>query len=286
VDASPCRAEQHPSINVEPALVTEVAERAARVLMHDGQAATLDWIGLSWARRADDDRLGPELKRASDVVAAGDIVYVIRTGSTVQLAQPPLAQGALVAIDPADGGIVALNGGFDFFVSKFNRVTQARRQPGSAFKPFIYSAARARFYAGERCARRPGSVRRRRDRGHLAPGECDRPVLRTDAAQGGIGAVTQPGVGALDARHGHVYTRDYLGRFGFRPPICPMTSRWRSAARSSRQPSSPQASPLRQRRLSRRRTTDRIEDRCRFSIRASRGWSAVTAKRWEPEPAA
>ncbi len=134
--------EQHPSINMlEPALVTEVAERAANVLLHDGHSAMLDWVGLSWARRAVDDTVGPEPKRASDVVSVGDVVYVIRTGKTVQLAQAPLAQAALVAIDPQDGGIVALNGGFDFFVSKFNRVVQARRQPGSAFKPFIYSAA-------------------------------------------------------------------------------------------------------------------------------------------------
>jgi len=134
--------EQHPSINVlEPALVTEVAERAASVLLRDGHSATLDWVGLSWARRAVDDALGPELKRAADAVNVGDVVYIIRTGDTVQLAQAPVAQGALVALDPEDGGIVALNGGFDFFVSKFNRVVQARRQPGSAFKPFIYSAA-------------------------------------------------------------------------------------------------------------------------------------------------
>ena len=55
--------------------------------------------------------------------------------------QVPEAQGALVAVDPKDGAVVALVGGFDFFQSKFNRVTQARRQPGSAFKPFVYSAA-------------------------------------------------------------------------------------------------------------------------------------------------
>ncbi len=134
--------EQHPSINVlEPAVVIAVADRAANVLLRDGRAMTLDWLGLSWARRAVDDGVGPEPKRAADVVTTGDIVYVIRTGSTTQLAQPPAAQGALVAVDPADGAIAALNGGFDFFVSKFNRVIQARRQPGSAFKPFIYSAA-------------------------------------------------------------------------------------------------------------------------------------------------
>ena len=58
-----------------------------------------------------------------------------------QLAQPPAAQSALVALDPNDGAIAALVGGFDFFANKFNRATQARRLPGSGFKPFLYSAA-------------------------------------------------------------------------------------------------------------------------------------------------
>lgn len=133
---------EHPTISMlEPAVVIEVADRAATVLLRDGGSATLDWVGLSWARRALEGEVGPEPKRAADVVRAGDVVYVIRTDSTVQLAQAPTAQGALVAVDPVDGAIAALNGGFDFFVSKFNRAVQARRQPGSAFKPFIYSAA-------------------------------------------------------------------------------------------------------------------------------------------------
>lgn len=140
--------EPHPSINaLQPALVVEVGERAARVVLKDGRSAQLDWIGLAWASKATEGSTpGPEPKSAGDVVAAGDIVYVVETGNTVQLAQAPAVQGALVAIDPSDGAVVALNGGFDFFVSKYNRAIQARRQPGSAFKPFIYSAALERGF--------------------------------------------------------------------------------------------------------------------------------------------
>lgn len=140
--------EAHPSINaLEPAVVVEVVARGARVVLADATSAQLDWLGLAWARRADNDAgLGPEPKTAGEIVKPGDIVYVIRTGDTVQLAQSPAAQGALVAVDPRDGAIAALNGGFDFFVSKFNRASQARRQPGSAFKPFIYSAALERGF--------------------------------------------------------------------------------------------------------------------------------------------
>ena len=79
---------------------------------------------------------------ASDVLAAGDVVYLEQlAGGGWALAQVPEIQGALVALDPLDGAVVALSGGFDYSLSKFNRATQARRQPGSSFKPFVYSAA-------------------------------------------------------------------------------------------------------------------------------------------------
>jgi penicillin-binding protein 1A len=76
------------------------------------------------------------------VLAKGDVVYVVADASGhAQLGQIPEAQSALVALDPNDGSIVALVGGFDYFTNKYNRVTQARRLPGSGFKPFLYSAA-------------------------------------------------------------------------------------------------------------------------------------------------
>ena len=72
----------------------------------------------------------------------GDIVRFRRTAEGGwRLAQIPEAQGAFVSIDPFDGAVVAINGGFDFFLNNFNRATQAERQPGSSFKPFVYSAA-------------------------------------------------------------------------------------------------------------------------------------------------
>jgi penicillin-binding protein 1A len=125
-----------------PALVTAVQEQTVDVGVKGGLSATIPWSGLSWARAAGaDGTVGSELKKAADVVHVGDVVYVLMTGKLVELAQVPDAQSALVAIDPHDGAVAALTGGFDFFNSKFNRAVQARRQPGSAFKPFIYSAA-------------------------------------------------------------------------------------------------------------------------------------------------
>ncbi len=209
--------EQQPSINVlEPALVTEVAEKAATVLLRDGNSTMLDWTGLSWARRALEDSVGPEPKRAADVVKPGDVVYVIRTGTTAQLAQPPVAQGALVALDPEDGAVTALNGGFDFFVSKFNRVIQARRQPGSAFKPFVYSAALENGFT-------PASVVL--DAPVVFEDDATEDTWRPENATGQFYGPTRLREALVRSRNlvsvrlmramGTAYTTDYLTRFGF-----------------------------------------------------------------------
>jgi penicillin-binding protein 1A len=105
----------------------------------------LDLEAVKWARAyIDDNARGPEPKTVSEVVAPGDVIIVWESADAEdvwRLGQVPAVQGAFVALDPMDGAITALSGGFDFQASKFNRVTQARRQPGSSFKPFIYSAA-------------------------------------------------------------------------------------------------------------------------------------------------
>ncbi|MFT4045105.1 MAG: penicillin-binding protein 1A [Solimonas sp.] len=80
---------------------------------------------------------------AKKPLSAGDVVRVRRVGDRWRLAEVPAAQAAFVALNPVDGAIEALIGGFDFYANKFNRVTQARRQAGSGFKPFLYSAGLA-----------------------------------------------------------------------------------------------------------------------------------------------
>jgi penicillin-binding protein 1A len=128
---------------LRPALVVSVAPMAARVYIRSVGYAQIEWDGLSWAhRRISDTHVGAAPKHADDVLQRGDVVYVVTNGhGAAALAQQPEAQGALVALDPNDGAVAALVGGFDYFDNKFNRVTQARRQPGSGFKPFLYSAA-------------------------------------------------------------------------------------------------------------------------------------------------
>lgn len=134
-----------PSIgDLIPAVVTAVTEQAADVKMQGGGAATLDLQSMAWARPyIDQNRMGPRPQKATDVVTPGDIVLLRGQGSTWQLAQAPEIEAAIVALEPASGAIRALVGGYDFNRSRFNRVTQAERQPGSSFKPFLYASALA-----------------------------------------------------------------------------------------------------------------------------------------------
>jgi penicillin-binding protein 1A len=122
--------------NLQSAVVVSVAPTAARVYVRSTGFAQIDADGLAWARGRG------ATGRTEGVVHLGDVIYVISNSQgAAQLAQVPEAQGALVALDPQDGAVAALVGGFDYFSNAFNRVTQARRQPGSGFKPFLYSSA-------------------------------------------------------------------------------------------------------------------------------------------------
>jgi len=98
---------------------------------------------VAWAREfVAINTLGPEIESVDEVLTVGDVVYV-RADSAARhrLSQLPGPEGAFVALDPRDGAVLALVGGYAFERSKFNRVSQASRQPGSNFKPFVYAAA-------------------------------------------------------------------------------------------------------------------------------------------------
>jgi penicillin-binding protein 1A len=128
---------------LKPAIVEKVEARSARVYVKDLGEVNLPWEKLAWARRElPEEKVDRAPTTASEIMSRGDVIYTVgRSADGLMFAQVPEAQSALVSVDPRDGAIVALVGGFDFFQSKFNRVTQARRQPGSGFKPFIYAAA-------------------------------------------------------------------------------------------------------------------------------------------------
>jgi penicillin-binding protein 1A len=126
---------------LQPAVVTKVDDTSATVHVRASGNAVIRWDGMSWARPALKNGLGALPRKASEILARGDVVYVIAERGVALLGQLPEAQAALVALDPQDGAIVSMVGGFNFYGNQFNRVTQARRQPGSGFKPFLYSAA-------------------------------------------------------------------------------------------------------------------------------------------------
>ncbi len=132
---------------LSPALVTGVEKKSAKVIIAGGETRQIPWDGLKWARPYESTtRTGPAPKSAADVLKVGDLIYIREAGNQEKenywrLSQLPDIQGALVALDPNNGALLALSGGYDFYRSKFNRAFQARRQPGSGFKAFVYSAA-------------------------------------------------------------------------------------------------------------------------------------------------
>ena len=134
------------------AIVTNVTDEAAEIGLTDKTTGTIPLAELKWARKnLPDQTLGPEINAPSEVLTAGDVVWVepVKFGAkrvpypenTYTLRQIPEVEGAMVVLDPHTGRVLAMAGGFSFKRSQFNRAVQAKRQPGSSFKPFVYLAA-------------------------------------------------------------------------------------------------------------------------------------------------
>lgn len=132
--------------DMKVAVVTDVTENVAQLTLEDGASGALTYSSAAWAIG---DKKGADPTPLSDVFVAGDVLHVgaDATGEKAEdapvfaLRQPPRVEGAVVALDPRTGRVLALVGGYDFGRSQFNRAVQARRQPGSAFKPFVFAAA-------------------------------------------------------------------------------------------------------------------------------------------------
>ena len=125
-----------------PAVVTSAEARTVAAWARNEGPVEIELESMKWARPyINVNAFGKEPKGADVVLKAGDVIRLQRADEGWSIVQIPAVEGALVSLDPDDGSIVALTGGFDFYRSKFNRATQAKRQPGSSFKPFIYSAA-------------------------------------------------------------------------------------------------------------------------------------------------
>ncbi|MFA0572102.1 penicillin-binding protein 1A [Vibrio splendidus] len=146
-----------------PAVVTAVDSKSAQVWVKNQGEGTIEWQGMNWARKfLTDNRQGPAPSQAKEILAVGEQVWVRHeaiTGNEVseepteeatadtetpvewRLSQVPNANTAFVAMNPNNGAVLSMVGGFNFVHNKFNRATQSIRQVGSGIKPFIYSAA-------------------------------------------------------------------------------------------------------------------------------------------------
>ena len=133
---------------LEPAIVTAVEKSGIMVLLRNGEEHSVAWDSMKWARPfLNTNSLGPRPQQPADVSQIGDLIRVQRQeDGSLRFVQLPAAQSALVSLDPNNGAIRALVGGFSFEQSNYNRAAQAKRQPGSSFKPFVYSAALDKGY--------------------------------------------------------------------------------------------------------------------------------------------
>jgi len=145
------------------ALVHEVRADGAVIALKDGTFGFIPFEEVTWARRwREGERLGPKIKDTAEVLSIGDVIAVEELSDKPQvslvgfwtgngeetfispqysLRQIPHVEGAILAMDPHTGRVLAMGGGYSYENSQYNRATQAKRQPGSAFKPFVYAAA-------------------------------------------------------------------------------------------------------------------------------------------------
>lgn len=207
-----------------PSVVMGMEEKSIRVLDVHGNRRTIAWEGLDWARRyITDFRQGDEPEQASDITQPGAVIYIRQQEGEWRIAQLPEVSGAFIALNPQNGAVEAVVGGYSFYQSQFNRATQAKRQVGSNIKPFIYSAAIDSGYtlasiindapinqwnAATGVAWRPQN----------SPAEYDGPIRMRKALGKSKNVVSVRLLRGVGLRK----TADYLTRFGFDPDDIPL----------------------------------------------------------------
>ena len=202
-----------------PAVVLEANPREVKAMMRRGEMASVTGEGLKFAARALAERNPDRAIRRGSIIRlqAGE------KAGTWSIVQVPKVEAALVALDPANGAILALSGGFDFNASKFNHATQAWRQPGSSFKPFIYSAALEKGFTPATVLNdAPFVIEAAKTGGQLwEPKNYDSKYegpmrLRTALTK----SKNMVSIRLLQAIGPH-YAQDYIQRFGFDPKMHP-----------------------------------------------------------------
>ncbi len=264
--------------NLDAAIVLEASPSAVKVVRSDGEAMTISGDGLKFAARALSDK-APATSR----IRRGALIRIASDDKgNWQIAQMPQVEAAFVSVRPRNGAILSLVGGFDFDRNKFNHVTQAYRQPGSSFKPFIYSAALEKgfspatvvndaplYFDATQTGGEPWEPKN-------YEGKFEGPMRLRTALMKSKNLVTVRVMQAI----GPQYAQDYIARFGFDPEAASAVPddgagrRRRDAAADGRR-----LRGFRQRRLSRRTVSDRQGGRqprqCAVAGGAAR-WRAST----------
>ncbi|MFP5408714.1 MAG: penicillin-binding protein 1A [Gammaproteobacteria bacterium] len=201
-----------PVSDMLPAVVTSATPKLIQVRMQDGKTVDIAGASLRWVAGWTAGKKGRQF-------APGAVVRVQAVDKSWRLTQLPEVEAALVALNSRDGAITALVGGFDFNRNKFNRVTQAWRQPGSSFKPFIYSAALEKGYTPATLINdAPLSISAEETGGTLwepknYDGSTSGPVRMRTALTRSLNLVSVRILQGI----GPYYARDYIRRFGFDP---------------------------------------------------------------------
>jgi penicillin-binding protein 1A len=207
------------SDNLVAAIVLEAAPAAIKAVRSDGDVVAIGGDGLKFAARSlgDKSASGTRIRR-------GAVIRVSRDDKGAwQVAQMPLVESTFVALRPTDGAIMALVGGFDFDRNKFNHVTQALRQPGSAFKPFIYSAALEKGFSPATVVNDAPLYFEAAQTGGDAwepknyDGKFEGPMRLRTALMKSKNLVTVRIMQAITPQ----YAQDYIARFGFDPKLHP-----------------------------------------------------------------
>ncbi|MGD9298141.1 MAG: PBP1A family penicillin-binding protein [Thiohalocapsa sp.] len=193
-------------------IVLQAGASSAEVYLGGGETRELRLWQVNHMRKyINENAKGGRQGRVDRVIAAGDVIRMRQNnkGSWI-LAQVPTVGGALVALSPTDGAIRAISGGYDFDWSKFNRATDARRQPGSTFKPFVYAAALGKGYT-------PASLvsDTQRSFGRWKPKNADGKYMGTIRMRVALAKSRNLAVINQLDRMGIDYTRDFLQRFGY-----------------------------------------------------------------------
>lgn len=202
---------------LQHAIVADVHEKSADVILRGGMRATIEWNQMDWARRyIDSERQGRAPQSATDILNAGEHILLRPIDEGYRLAQMPGPSSAIVALDPNDGALQSIVGGYSFNHSQFNRANQAKRQVGSSIKPFIYAAALDRDFTLATLVNdapitqwNPGSGSAWRPRN--SPEVYDGPIRLREALARSKNVVSVRLIRELGVNQ----TADYIERFGF-----------------------------------------------------------------------